>query len=163
MKFSHVWFGQSPQNNDFFKFIFLYQRDMILIYCCKFIIITLWSMFVYYAPAKAHCKTMEAALGISIETHNPSRWPGSHTHCQAQRHHAKQCICQVRNMTHFLAPLRLQPIFKEHTLSFSEPFCLAYQVVTFDLIESRFGVQGNSSLINGKRYTQEIKRAKHNM
>lgn len=134
-------------------FYFFDQPDIILICGCKLCIIPLRGMLYYNAPAKGYWKTMEAGLGVSIETHNPSRWPGSHTHCQTQCHHAKQCICQVRNMTHFLAPLRLQPIFKEHTLSFSELFCLAYQVVTLDLIVSWCGVRGNSSLINWKWYT----------
>ena len=44
---------------------------------------------------------METALGNRIQTRHPSRWPGSRTRCQARRRHAKQCICQVRNMTHF--------------------------------------------------------------
>lgn len=155
MKYSLVSPGQSPQNKifSFFSIFFFDQQDVILIYSCNFCIISPWGMPYYNAPAQGYWETMEAALGVSIETHNPSRWPGSYTHCQTQCCHAKQCICQVRNMTHFLAPLRLQPIFKEHTLSFSEPFCLAYQVVTLDLIESWFGVPGNSSLINWKWYT----------
>lgn len=144
MKNSLVGSGQSPPNSLFFFSPLSNQQDLISTHSCKLYIIVLWDMLYYNVPAKGHLKTMAAYLGISIETHNPSRWPGSHTHCQAQRHHAKQCICQVRNMTHFLAPLWLQPIFKEHTLSFSEPFCLAYQTVTFDLIESWFGIHGNS-------------------
>lgn len=151
---SKVWPVASKQIFEIlFFYSFIDQQDMILIYSCKFCIIILWGVLYYNVPAKEHWKTMETALGIYIQTHNPSRWPGSHTHCQAQRRHAKQCICQLRNMTHFLAPLRLQPIFKEHTLSFSEPFCLAYQDMTFDLIESWFSLHGNSPLINGKWYT----------
>lgn len=140
------------KTRDVFMYLF-WQQGMILICCCKFYKIIHRDMLYYNSPPKGHWKTMAVTPGIGLETYNHSRWPGSRTHCQAQRHHAKQCICQVRNTTHFLAPLWLQPIFKEPTLSFSEPFCLAYQVVTFDLIESWFAVHGNSSLINRKWYT----------
>lgn len=37
------------------------------------------SVLADYDPAKKHYNTIEAALGIGIETYNPSRWPGSHT------------------------------------------------------------------------------------
>ena len=48
----------------------------------------------------------------------------SHLPCQAPRHHAKQCICQARNMAlFFFAPLRLHPKSENHPLSLPGQFC----------------------------------------
>lgn len=60
----------------------------------------------------------------------------------------------------FMASANFQ---KERTLSFPELFCLASQKMTFCLMESRFNLHGNNSLMNGKWYNKEMKWPKHNI